>query len=124
MPIAKWTNDTWQKAKIYLHPNVNVPVIKEEIISSISNNKPWQCSGYLPFTKEPFTNIEPTIIAYLLPLFEAPQTLNNLVERWQKIKPVDPVTLNPIEPQVAFQQVKQQLINLEQTGFVLVEAQN
>lgn len=123
-PIAEWSNDTWQKAKIYLHPNLNRDVVKKEIIDSINKNQTWQFSWYLPFTKEPFTYIEHTTAACLLPLFDAPQTIKNLVERWQKIKSVDPVTLNPIEPQVAFQQVKQQLISLEQTGLVLVEVQN
>lgn len=122
--IANWSNNNWQKAKINLHPNLNVPKVKQEIIDSITKNKTWEFSRYLPFVKEPFTYIEPTTAACLLPLFDAPQTINDLVERWQKIKAVDPVTLNPIEPEVAFQQVKQQLINLEQTGLLLVEAEN
>ncbi|MFB2935474.1 class I SAM-dependent methyltransferase [Aerosakkonemataceae cyanobacterium BLCC-F154] len=124
VPIAEWSDNNWQKARINLHPNLNVAKVKQEIINSITNNKTWEFRRYLPFTKEPFTYIEPTTAACLLPLFDAPQTINNLVERWQRIKAVDPVTLNSIETEVAFQQVKQQLINLQQIGLLLVEAQN
>lgn len=122
VPISEWSDRNWQKAKVHLHPNLNVERIKTEIINCITNNKSWQFSQYLPFTKEPFTYIEPIMAACLLPLFDAPQTIDNLGERWQKIKTVDPVTLTPIKPEVAFQQLKQQLIDLEQTGLVLIEA--
>lgn len=122
VPISEWSDRNWQKAEINLHPNLNVERIKTEIINCITNNKSWQFSQYLPFTKEPFTYIEPIMAACLLPLFDAPQTIDNLGERWQKIKAVDPVTLTPIKPELAFQQLKQQLIDLEQTGLILIEA--
>ncbi|MBE9224307.1 class I SAM-dependent methyltransferase [Phormidium sp. LEGE 05292] len=124
VPVAQWNNADWQRAKFRLHPNINMSVIKQEIIASVNYNEPWKFSRYLPFTEGSVTAIEPTTAAGLLPLFDAPQTINNLVERWQKIKPVDPVTLNPREPQVAWEQVKQLLTNLEQSGLVLVEIQN
>jgi hypothetical protein len=45
----------------------------------------------------------------------------SLVERWQQIQPVDPVTLEPITPQIAFEQVKELLTTLDAFLYVLLE---
>jgi len=45
----------------------------------------------------------------------------SLVERWQTLRPVDPVTLEPIAEQKAFDTVKEALMGLENYGYVLVE---
>ncbi|MBE9224306.1 class I SAM-dependent methyltransferase [Phormidium sp. LEGE 05292] len=124
LPVSEWNNADWHRAKLRLHPNLNLSAIKQEIIASINHNQPWQFSRYLPFSEGLVKSLEPTTAASLLPLFDAPQTINNLVEHWQKIEPVDPVNLNPREPEVAWEQVKQLLTNLEQSGLVLVEIQN
>ena len=59
--------------------------------------------------------------ACLLPLWETEQPMISLVERWQQIQPVDPVTLEPITPQIAFEQVKELLTTLDAFLYVLLE---
>ncbi|MFB2935475.1 class I SAM-dependent methyltransferase [Aerosakkonemataceae cyanobacterium BLCC-F154] len=125
LPLTEWNDADLLKAKFRLHPNINVSFIKQEIVDKVNKNELWKFSRYLPFNENLTrytTSIEPTMAACLLALFDAPQTINTLVERWQKIQGVDLVTLNSVEPEVALQQVKQQLVNLEQAGLVLVES--
>ena len=59
--------------------------------------------------------------ACLLPLWETEQPMISLVERWQQIQPVDPVTLEPITPPIAFEQVKELLISLDAFLYVLLQ---
>ncbi|WP_214558844.1 hypothetical protein [Planktothrix agardhii] len=59
--------------------------------------------------------------ACLLPLWEAEQPIMSLIERSQQIQPVDPVTLEPINPQIAFEQVKELLTTLDAFLYVLLQ---
>ena len=59
--------------------------------------------------------------ACLLPLWETEQPMISLVERWQQIQPVDPVTLELIDPQIAFDQVKELLTTLDAFMYVLLQ---
>jgi len=45
----------------------------------------------------------------------------SLVERWQQIQPVDPATLELIDPQIAFNQVKELLKTLDAFLYVLLQ---
>lgn len=59
--------------------------------------------------------------ACLLPLWDGSQSVISLVERWQQIQPVDPVTLEPIHRQMAFDQVKKILKTLDSFLYVILE---
>jgi hypothetical protein len=50
---------------------------------------------------------ESYIVACLLPLWEGTQPFMKLVERSHQIRPVDPITLEPISKQTTFEQVKE-----------------
>jgi hypothetical protein len=43
------------------------------------------------------------------------------MERWQKLRPVDPVTLEPTAESEAFKVVSSSLMGLEHSGYVLLE---
>jgi hypothetical protein len=45
------------------------------------------------------------------------------VERWQKLRPVHPVTLEPTTQAEAFEIVSAALMGLERYGYVLLERQ-
>ncbi|VXD21790.1 hypothetical protein PL8927_720197 [Planktothrix serta PCC 8927] len=61
------------------------------------------------------------LAAYLLPLWEVEQPIISLVKRWQQIQPVDPVTLELINPQIAFEQVKEVLKTIDTFLYMLLE---
>ena len=60
----------------------------------------------------------------LLPLLDAPQTVSSLVERWKLYRPVDPVTLQSIDPQKALELVKNALRSLENLDYLMIEIQD
>ncbi|RUT08241.1 hypothetical protein DSM106972_014090 [Dulcicalothrix desertica PCC 7102] len=59
----------------------------------------------------------------LLRLLEQPQPIMALVENWKQIRPLDPITLKPIEHEQAFNLIQQMLLRLEGLGYVMLERQ-
>ncbi|MBW4543240.1 MAG: class I SAM-dependent methyltransferase [Symplocastrum torsivum CPER-KK1] len=119
-PIAEWTTSDWQGAKAHLHPQLRTPAVKEEVVRCTTQLNPFEISKYLPVTGKQFL-VDSTIAACLLPLMESAQSIQALVERWQKLRPVHPVTLKPTAEIEAFEIVIQALTGLEANGYVLLE---
>lgn len=121
VPIADWTDSVWQQATVHLHPQLRVSAIKEELSGCIKQLQPLALNQLLPIAGEMET-LDSTMAACLLPLWENAQLMPSLVERWQKLCPVHPVSLEPTTRQEAFEVVKQTLVKLENIGYVLLES--
>lgn len=121
IPVAEWTDTDWQGARVYMHPSLQVPEIKEEMLACVTQSQSFEIANYLPFTKESNLLMDSMVASCLVPLLEGCESMQSLVQRWLKIRPVDPPTLEPTTPQAAFETIKQMLTTLEQIGFVLLE---
>jgi ubiquinone/menaquinone biosynthesis C-methylase UbiE len=121
VPVAEWTEDDWQGAKVHLHPQLRRTGVKAELINCIASYKAFEISRYLTLTTTEPIWIDSTKAACLLPLWEQAQPFASLVERWLKIRPIDPVTLEPMSQDKAFAEVKQLLTSLEVFLYVLLE---
>ncbi|NEQ65787.1 MAG: class I SAM-dependent methyltransferase [Symploca sp. SIO2D2] len=117
---AEWTTSDWQRAKINLHPQLRTAVVKAEVDRCIKQFNPFEVSEYLPITGKDFL-VDSTVVACLLPLWESAQSVSSLVERWQKLYPVNPVTLESTSDEEAWESLRQALIGLEEQGYVLLE---
>ena len=122
VPVAEWTPSEWQHAKVYLHPQIQTSVVKEELLRCITQLNPFDLSRLLPIAGRQVV-IDSTIAACLLPLWEQAQSVPLLVERWQKLHPVHPVTLEATTEAEAFKIMISTLSGLESSGYVLLEHQ-
>ncbi|MGA8894482.1 MAG: class I SAM-dependent methyltransferase [Planktothrix agardhii] len=121
VPVSNWTDTDWQTTQVHLHPQLKTSKAKEDLIECVKTQKPFEVSQYVKLpTIVPIT-LESRRAACLLPLWETEQPMISLVERWQQIQPVDPVTLELIDPQIAFEQVKELLSDLEPFLYMLLE---
>jgi 2-polyprenyl-3-methyl-5-hydroxy-6-metoxy-1,4-benzoquinol methylase len=120
VPVTEWTLSDWQKAKIHLHPQLRREETKAELIRCVTQLQPFEISKYLPITGQS-SLIDSTVAACLLPLWESPQAMPSLVARWQQLRPVNPITLEPTSQQEAFEVTRQALTGLEDWGYVLLE---
>jgi ubiquinone/menaquinone biosynthesis C-methylase UbiE len=121
VPVSEWTERDWQQAQVHLHPQLRTAQLKEDLINCIAGQKPFIISHYIPLpTTDPIA-VESTMAACLLPLWEGTQPIMSLVERWLKLRPFDPNTLEPVNPEIAFDEVKQLLSRLEAFLYVLLE---
>ncbi len=119
VPVAEWMPPDWQRAKVHLHPQLKTPLVKEELLRCITQLNPFEISLHVPLTREML--VDSTIAACLLPLWEEPQLMSSLVERWQTLRAVDPVTLEPRTELEAFDIMKYALMGLESSGYLLLE---
>jgi 2-polyprenyl-3-methyl-5-hydroxy-6-metoxy-1,4-benzoquinol methylase len=120
--ISDWENQEWRNAKIHLHPELRNVKVKETLTDCVKQQKPFEISSYIPITANKPIFVESNIAAAcLLPLWESPQSITEIVNRWLKIRPCDPTTLEPISELFAFDQVKDLLSKLEIFLYVLIE---
>lgn len=122
VPVAEWESSDWQTAKIHLHPQLKTPAVKEEVIRCTTQFNPFEISKYLPVIGEQ-TLVDSSVAACLLPLWEEAQSVPSLIERWQKLRPVHPVTLEPTAESEAFKLLCSSLMGLESSGYLLLERQ-
>lgn len=121
VPVAQWTDSDWHGTRVQLHPQLRTPKVKEELSECIAYQRPFEISRYVPIqTTEPL-KIGNSIAACLLPLWEGVQPMSSLVKRWLKVRPLDPIALEPVSEQRAFEEVKEVLSHLEIFLYVLLE---
>jgi len=121
VPVPEWTLADWRTALVYLHPQLKTAESREEITNCITSYKPFEISLYVRLpTKVPIL-IESMMAACLLPLWERASSVTELAERWLKLRPLHPVTLEPASRETAFEEVKKLLITLEAFMYVLLE---
>ena len=123
VPVAEWTVSDWQKVNIDLHPQLRTPDAKAELLRSIAQLQPFEISKYLPIAGQS-SLVDSTIAACLTPLWESAQEMPSLMARWQQLRPVNPLTLEPTSPEEAFEVIRQALTGLEDLGYVLLERQS
>ena len=122
VPVAEWQSSDWQEVKVHLHPQLKTQAVKEELVRCTTQFNPFEISKYLPVTGEQ-SLVDSSIAACLLPLWEEAQSMPSLVERWQKLRPLHPVTLEPTSQSEAFEIVSPTLMGLERSGYLLLERQ-
>nr|WP_290226465.1 class I SAM-dependent methyltransferase [Trichocoleus desertorum] len=120
-PVSDWDVAEWQRAQVQLHPQLKTLPVKEMLIDCITARQPFEISRFIPEPAKTPVIVDSHIAACLLPLWEGSQSFMSLVDRWQVVKPVNPITLEPISEQTALEEVKQLLSDLEIYLYTLVE---
>jgi 2-polyprenyl-3-methyl-5-hydroxy-6-metoxy-1,4-benzoquinol methylase len=120
-PVSDWTNVQWQNAIIHLPMPLRTDTMREDLVDRISTMKTFYLRDFLALTDDPVA-IDSLMASCLLPLLDGPQPLSILVDRWMKVYPVNPVTLEPTEVETALEMLKQLLVRLEAWGYLMVEA--
>ena len=122
VPVEEWTESQWRQAQVHLHPQLKTPELQQELIASIRQMKSFDLHRHLPITGEPAMRLDSSTATCILPLLETSHSMMSLVERWQRLHPLNPLTLEPIAEPEAFEAVKQMLAVLWQIGYILLES--
>lgn len=120
IPVNEWELADWKSAQVYLVPQLQIPEIKQQLINSITQLKPFEINQYLPISEKP-VSVDSTIAGCLLPLWEKSQSIKSLLARWQKLRPLNPVTLELTTETEAIESLSQALTTLERCGYILLE---
>ncbi len=119
--IEDWTSDQWRSAMIHLNPQLKTTAFREGLIYCMTELKALPITNYLQLVDSVLT-IDSLSASCLFPLLEMPRSIHELVQRWQQIRPINPMTLEPIPEPEAFELVKQLLLPLEKMGYVMIES--
>jgi 2-polyprenyl-3-methyl-5-hydroxy-6-metoxy-1,4-benzoquinol methylase len=118
-----WQPEDWDQVRVHLHPQLRHERVKSALADATRQQRSFDLSQYLigAASTQAHVFLSPYLAASLLPLWDEPQPFPALVERILTIRPCDPVTLMPTEPQQAQQDLKEALINLELSLHILLE---
>jgi ubiquinone/menaquinone biosynthesis C-methylase UbiE len=119
--VEQWEDYEWQAATIHLHPQLSTDELRQAVIESVMVGKPIEISRPIPTPALAPVVLESTMAACLLPLWEAPQPFQTMVDRYRTLKLVDPITLEPVSEADAFEATKNLLSRLEAFLYILVE---
>ncbi|MFM7448439.1 MAG: class I SAM-dependent methyltransferase [Leptolyngbyaceae cyanobacterium] len=120
-PVADYSQETWQQAMIYLHPQLRTAAVRDAICDQVSAYKPLELNQFLSCTANAVVQIPAAFASGLLPLWEGPQTVQTLVQRFLAVNPCNPVTLAPLTQEQIWPEMISLLTQLEVFLYLLVE---
>ncbi|WP_413173390.1 class I SAM-dependent methyltransferase [Anabaena azotica] len=119
----EWNDAEWENATVHLHPQLKTSQFQSDIIDCVKDCKVLHIGKHLwPVKEFQGLSVDSAVAISLLPLLDAPQPMMSIVGRWQKARPINPVTLEATEQSHAFNMVKELLLTLENCGYVMLEA--
>ena len=120
LPVTEWNDKQWQTAMIHLHPQLRTQRVRKILEQGGENLGTIPLHKLLEIDKQTI-NIDASIATCLYPLLEEPQPMTAMVQRWLQVRPLDPITLKPANPQKAFAILRDFVAEMEQSGYVMVE---
>jgi hypothetical protein len=121
VPVAEWTQAQWREARIHLHPQLRTSQIREDLTNCIDSQTPFEISRYIIVPTLAPVAIDSTMATCLLPLWDGPQSVVSLVQKWLQIRAEAAVNLEPAAQETALDEVKELLTRLEVLLYVLLE---
>ncbi len=121
VPVSEWSESDWHRARIRLHPQLKNARVKEDLINCINGHSPFEMSRYIRLPTLVPVRLDSSLASCLLPLWDGLCTFESLVERRVKIRPLDPITMEPVGHQKARQEIKELLGSLASFLYVLLE---
>ena len=121
--VSTWSEAEWEGATVHLNPVLRTDGVREALIDAARKPMPLVLTQFLNQTvgKKGEMILDATMASVLLALWEGGQPFTALVQRYAQLRPLDPVALEPIRPEVAFQNMQDFLTHLENYLFVLIE---
>lgn len=120
-PLEYWEESDWQTARIHLHPQLRTPFVKKEFLSCLTEGRPFEFTRFIDIPAAGTVQLQGATAAALLPLWEAPQSLQTLTDRYLNLHPIDLLTLQPTNTDDALRVMRKALTELEIFLYVLIE---
>ncbi|MGD1943530.1 MAG: class I SAM-dependent methyltransferase [Leptolyngbyaceae cyanobacterium] len=119
-PVEDWPDELWPDTKAYLHPQLKTTAFRTGLEASAENLGLLPLDQYLKIDGQPI-GVDSSFSSCLHALLSGPKSVTTLVERWQQVRPVNLITLEPTARESAFQTVRNFLIGLERAGYLMLE---
>ncbi|MCY7284127.1 MAG: class I SAM-dependent methyltransferase [Cyanobacteria bacterium CAN_BIN43] len=120
-PLESWNEVDWQNATVHVHPQLRHDDIKAEVLRCIEAGRSLEVSSYIKKPALAPVILESTTLACLLPLWDGAQPMRALGDRYRRIKPLHPITLELLSEAAAFEEVKSIVNRMDAFLYLLVE---
>jgi hypothetical protein len=118
-PIADWPADSWDSAQVYLHPQLNHEVFREDLTDCLVQGRLFNLTNHLASSAE--GTIDNIMAGCLIPLLTGPRSFLELVQRWLTLQPLNPLTLQSSSESDVRNLLLVRLIDLEDKGYLLIQ---
>ncbi|MEL6400281.1 MAG: class I SAM-dependent methyltransferase [Cyanobacteria bacterium J06626_4] len=119
-PVEDWPDELWLDTMIYLHPQLKTTAFRAGLEASAESLGLFPLDQYLKVDGQPI-GVDSSFASCLYTLLTGPQSVSDLVDRWQQVRPLDLITLQPTSTESALQTVRNFLMGLEKAGYVMLE---
>jgi 2-polyprenyl-3-methyl-5-hydroxy-6-metoxy-1,4-benzoquinol methylase len=118
-PIADWSAEAWERAQIYLHPQLNHGAFREDLTNCLAQGQLFNLTNHLASSDE--GTIDNIMAGCLIPLIKGPSSFSELVQRWLMLQPLNPLTLQPRSESDVRNLLIVRLVDLEDKGYLLIQ---
>lgn len=113
--------EAWQNYTLYLHPQLRTEKFKQALEEAITKSLPFPITQFLSCTSSQSLNLFAPASICLWLLWQQPQSIGDLIKYWLTIKPLNPISLRPVQESETFSEIQQALLQLESLLVVLID---
>ncbi|HEY9688981.1 MAG TPA: class I SAM-dependent methyltransferase [Coleofasciculaceae cyanobacterium] len=121
IPLGDWEPEQWHGAKVCLHPQLDTEAFHKDLKTSVLTHKNLNMEDHISLGWG-LRTVSSAIALGLVPLLQGAQYFEDLADQLQRVRPVDVVTLEPIDRSEIEASLRYLLTELSNSGYVLVEA--
>jgi 2-polyprenyl-3-methyl-5-hydroxy-6-metoxy-1,4-benzoquinol methylase/uncharacterized protein Usg len=121
--VNDWPEQDWHNAVVRLHPQLQSDEIYQDLVACIYNHRAFEISKAIPGVAKAPVLLDPDLASCLIPLWDSAQPIAVLAERYHKVHPVDPITLQEFSYEQALTTIKSLVRQLDTFLYVLLERQ-
>ncbi|WP_448598221.1 class I SAM-dependent methyltransferase [Thermoleptolyngbya sp.] len=107
--------------RVFLHPQLQTTTVRAALQDCVARNRPFALEPHLPILGARPILLDSSLAACLLPLWDAPHSVEAIAQLWQHLHPLNPSTLSPITPDDALETVSELLAMLMPDLYIMVE---
>lgn len=116
----EWGQEDWHTVMIHLHPQLCTQSFRDYLSHCILTFQPLHLHHYLSLGNDPVT-LDSGMAACLTPLLDRPHPLSTLAQHWCKVRPFNPITLDPTSEPTAIDLVTSLILQLEELGYLMFD---
>lgn len=120
VPVEEWEPEDWQGAKIALHPQLQTAEFREGLTTVLRSGLDLNMDDFLPLPRG-LATVSGAIALGLVPLLDGPKTMDELIQYWQQVHPIDPVSLEPTTEAQAAEPLRYLLTEFVKVGYIFIE---
>ncbi len=115
-----WRDLNSKQVKIHFHPCLRSETFQKALLEPAAI-MPLNLGTYFGFLVNNAWVDRSLMTVIFAPLLNAPQTLESLIDCWRQVRPIDPLTLSPIDETTATLIMQSAIADQEQLGILMLE---